>query len=47
MVLGTWWGWGEWSTVALAVGLTFLFGYAFAADTVSISVMRSPTTPSC
>ena len=27
MVLGTWWGWGTWSTVALAVVLAFFFGY--------------------
>jgi hypothetical protein len=28
MVLGTWWGWGNWPTVALAVVLAFLFGYS-------------------
>jgi len=28
MVLGTWWGWGDWPTVALAVVLAFLFGYS-------------------
>jgi len=27
MVLGTWWGWGDWSTIALAVVLAFFFGY--------------------
>jgi hypothetical protein len=27
MVLGTWWGWSEWATVALAVALAFFFGY--------------------
>ena len=27
MVLGTWWGWGTWETVALAVVLAFFFGY--------------------
>ncbi len=27
MVLGTWWGWGDWPTIALAVALAFLFGY--------------------
>jgi uncharacterized protein DUF4396 len=59
-VIGTWQGWGNWSTVALAVGLAYLFGYsftlrpllsggvalgvalglAFAADTLSITVME-------
>jgi len=28
MVLGTWWGWGDWATVFLAVVLAFLFGYS-------------------
>lgn len=28
MVLGTWWGWGKWQTVALAVALAFFFGYS-------------------
>ena len=28
MVLGTYWGWGPWATIALAVGLAFVFGYA-------------------
>ena len=27
MVLGTWWGWGDWSTIGLAVALAFFFGY--------------------
>jgi len=27
MVLGTWWGWTDWSTIALAVVLAFFFGY--------------------
>ena len=27
MVLGTWWGWHELATVALAVALAFFFGY--------------------
>jgi len=33
MVLATWWGWGDGASVALAVGLAFLFGYllTFAA----------------
>jgi hypothetical protein len=34
MVLGTWWGWGTWPTVALAVVLAFLFGYAFTLGPV-------------
>jgi hypothetical protein len=29
LVLGTWWGWSNGATIALAVGLAFLFGYAF------------------
>jgi hypothetical protein len=28
MVLGTYWGWGNGATIALAVGLAFVFGYA-------------------
>jgi len=28
MVLATWWGWGDAASIALAVGLAFLFGYA-------------------
>jgi hypothetical protein len=28
MVLGTWWGWSNGATIALAVALAFLFGYA-------------------
>jgi len=59
-VIGTWQGWGDWSTMALAIGLAYLFGYsftlrpllgggvalgaalglAFAADTLSITVME-------
>ena len=27
MVLGTWWGWGDLPTIALAVTLAFFFGY--------------------
>ena len=34
MVLGTWWGWGEWPTVALAVVLAFFFGYALTIGPV-------------
>lgn len=29
VVLGTAWGWGDMSTIALAVALAFLFGYSF------------------
>ena len=29
MVIGTWRGWSEWETIALAVALAFLFGYSF------------------
>ncbi len=28
MVLGTWWGWSNGATIALAIGLAFLFGYS-------------------
>jgi hypothetical protein len=28
MVLATWWGWGDAASIALAVGLAFLFGYS-------------------
>ncbi|HYM64174.1 MAG TPA: DUF4396 domain-containing protein [Gaiellaceae bacterium] len=28
-VIGTWQGWGDWPTMALAVGLAYLFGYSF------------------
>lgn len=34
MVLGTWWGWGTWSTVALAVVLAFFFGYLLTVSSV-------------
>jgi hypothetical protein len=60
MVLATWWGWGNFASIVLAIALAFLFGYsltmgpvlragvglrraigvAFAADTVSITVME-------
>lgn len=34
MVLGTWWGWGTWETVALAVVLAFFFGYLLTVSSV-------------
>jgi hypothetical protein len=34
MVVGTWWGWSDLQTVALAVGLAFLFGYALTIGPV-------------
>jgi len=34
MVLGTWWGWGDWPTIALAVALAFFFGYALTVGPV-------------
>jgi hypothetical protein len=40
MVIGTALGWGDLQTVALAVGLAFLFGYAFTVG----PVMRSGRT---
>ena len=27
MVLATWWGWGNAASIALAIGLAFVFGY--------------------
>jgi Domain of unknown function (DUF4396) len=27
LVLATWWGWGDFASIALAVGLAFFFGY--------------------
>lgn len=34
MVLGTWWGWGTWPAVALAVALAFFFGYLLTVTSV-------------
>jgi len=34
MVLGTWWGWSNGATIALAVALAFLFGYALTIGPV-------------
>jgi hypothetical protein len=34
LVLGTWWGWGTWPTVALAVVLAFFFGYLLTVTSV-------------
>lgn len=34
VVLGTWWGWGDAATIALAVALAFLFGYALTITPV-------------
>ena len=34
MVLGTWWGWSTWPTVALAVVLAFFFGYLLTVTSV-------------
>jgi hypothetical protein len=31
LVLGTWWGFSNWGTVALAVALAFLFGYSLTS----------------
>lgn len=28
MIIGTAWGWGNWATVALSIGLAFVFGYS-------------------
>ena len=37
MVIGTALGWSTWPTIALAVGLAFLFGYAFTLRSVLAS----------
>jgi hypothetical protein len=37
MVLATWWGWGNASSIALAVVLAFFFGYLLT----SVSVLRA------
>ena len=37
MVLATWWGWGDAASIALAVGLAFLFGYGLT----SLPLLRS------
>ena len=34
MVLATWWGWEDLPSIALAVALAFLFGYAFTIGPV-------------
>jgi hypothetical protein len=40
MVLATWWGWSDAASIALAVVLAFLFGYAFT----SLPLLRSGMT---
>jgi hypothetical protein len=37
LVLATWWGWADGPSIALAVGLAFVFGYAFTI----VPVLRS------
>ena len=37
MALATWWGWGNAESIALAIVLAFLFGYAFT----SVPLLRS------
>jgi hypothetical protein len=39
-VLATWWGWSDAASIALAVVLAFLFGYAFT----SLPLLRSGMT---
>jgi Domain of unknown function (DUF4396) len=34
MVLATWWGWGDLPSLALAIGLAFVFGYALTIAAV-------------
>nr|WP_231134720.1 DUF4396 domain-containing protein [Motilibacter deserti] len=34
MVLATWWGWGDAASIALAVALAFVFGYALTVGPV-------------
>jgi Domain of unknown function (DUF4396) len=40
MVLATWWGWGDVSSIALAVALAFFFGYGLT----SLPLLRSGMT---
>src|SRR3954454_23533694 len=37
MVLATWWGWGDFASIALAIVLAFFFGYALT----SLPLLRS------
>src|SRR3954468_250543 len=37
MVLATWWGWGDFASIALAVVLAFFFGYGLT----SLPLLRS------
>jgi hypothetical protein len=37
MILATWWGWGDFASIALAVVLAFFFGYALT----SLPLLRS------
>jgi hypothetical protein len=37
MILATWWGWGDVASIALAVGLAFVFGYGLT----SLPLLRS------
>jgi hypothetical protein len=34
MVLATWWGWGNFASIVLAIALAFLFGYSFTLGPV-------------
>src|SRR3954466_14856420 len=34
MVLATWWGWSNGASIALAIALAFVFGYALTASSV-------------
>jgi hypothetical protein len=43
MVIGTALGWGNLSTIALAVGLAFAFGYAFTLVPLLRARLRLPT----
>jgi len=41
MILATWWGWGDLASIALAVGLAFLFGYGLT----SLPLLRAGLPP--
>src|ERR1044071_5742141 len=41
MVLATWWGWGNFASIALAVVLAFFFGYSLTL----IPVLRAGVPP--
>jgi hypothetical protein len=44
MILATWWGWGDFASIALAIALAFFFGYSLTVGPVlraGISLRRA------